>query len=202
MSAFVTAMTLPQTKVFWRMFSAACRELGIPDPERDAYRKRVMWDELKVRHMSQINRTKGFDRVMARLAVDAGDYEAAARYSSGDERSLFHLAERCAGQVMQLAERDGGAEYVTAVARQAGYAVTASGHEFWMDVAADQIAAVFKMLDTHRRRLLRKLGFTGSAAFDPGVSYSVIGEPGAIRVAVECSRTPRPAGACFRIVAA
>ena len=48
---------------------------------------------------------------------------------------------------------------------------------FWMDCPPDSLTALFAMLDTHRRRLLKKL-FDGDSAhgflgFDPSVVYAV-----------------------------
>ena len=45
--------------------------------ERESYRKAVMFEETGKRHLADLDRTGDFDKVMARFAADADDYEAA-----------------------------------------------------------------------------------------------------------------------------
>jgi len=42
--------------------------------------------------------------------------------------------------------------------------------ESWEDIPEDRLREVFMMLDTHRRRLLKKSGRAGSLSFKPGTA--------------------------------
>ena len=172
-----TALTKPQFAAYWRAATAAAREVGEP---LETYRKRVMREECGVESVKALSRTGDFDKVMLRFSVDAGDYESAAKYAVGDSLRKAVLIRICCAQVMQLLGVTYGSsqalEYLAGIIRQAnlecGYDTA-----FWMDCPPDSLTALFAMLDTHRRRLLKKLfdddsahGFLG---FDPSVVYAV-----------------------------
>ena len=58
----------------------------------EAYRKRIMREELGVDHLSDVSRTDGFDRLMCRMLKDCGDYSHALDYVGGDVKRLRYLA--------------------------------------------------------------------------------------------------------------
>ena len=172
-----TTLTKAQISAYWRAASVGARNLGEPVEE---YRKKVMLEECGLRSMKDLNRTTDFDRVMARFLADAGDYESAAKYAVGDSLRKAVLIRICCAQVMQLlgvtSSSSQALEYLAGIIRQAnlecGYDTA-----FWMDCPPDSLTALFAMLDTHRRRLLKRLfdddsahGFLG---FDPSVVYTV-----------------------------
>ena len=161
-------MTKPQTQMFWRLFSRSCQSQGIPSDERDAYRKTIMWEECHVQHLADLDCCGDFDRIMIRLALDAEDYELAARFDSGDERRMAHLVAVLAFQVMQLhgSEETEAAAYVRRVLHQAGFPCRLDGAEWWLDLPASDLMSLFQMLDTHRRRLLQSLGWSSSLKFN------------------------------------
>ena len=168
-------LTKPQTALFWRTFQKACtaQQLGT-SADRDVYRKTVMREECGVEHMSELGRTAGFDKVMLRLNLDAGDYQAAARFESGRERRMAHLVEVCAMQLMQLqglAESEALA-YVLGVIRQARFNCRLDGGVWWLDLIEEQLAALFDMLDTHRRRCLKAAGWDDGLKFSANVKYT------------------------------
>ena len=170
-------LTKAQICAYWRAASAGARNLGEPVEE---YRKKVMLEECGLRSMKDLNRTTDFDRVMARFLADAGDYESAAKYAVGDSLRKAVLIRICCAQVMQLLGVTSGSsqalEYLAGIIRQAnlecGYDTA-----FWMDCPPDSLTALFAMLDTHRRRLLRRLCDSSSIrrflSFDPSVVYGV-----------------------------
>jgi hypothetical protein len=157
-----TGITAPQTALFWRRFTAACSALSIASHDREAYRKRILREELGVEHMSEIDRTTGFDKIMRRLCIDADNYEEAWRYEVGDERRLVAMVEACAAQLMQIIggnPRD-ASSYIAVTCTQAGFPVQdANPRGYWMDMTSGMLQACFQMLDTHRRRLLRREGW-------------------------------------------
>lgn len=166
--------TQPQTKMFWRHFSKSCTDQGIPHNEREAYRKRVMKEECGADHLAELNRTSDYDKVMFRIAIDAQDYDGAARFESGRERRMAHLVEVCAAQLMQLqgvSESDALA-YVISIIQQAKFSCRTDGSIWWLDLIEGQISALFNMLDTHRRRMLKSDGCTEGLKFDATLQYA------------------------------
>ena len=102
MSSF-RPLTQNQKRLFWRAMQAACINLGLStQTERDDYRHKVLFEETKKRHFAQLNRTIDFDRVMTRLAKDAGDWQTASKFASGDEYRLAVMVKICCSQIMQL----------------------------------------------------------------------------------------------------
>ena len=179
------AMTHAQLKPFFRAVNRAASSLGIVGREAvEEYRHAVMREEVGVDHAADVDSADGYDRVMYRLALDGGDWAAAARYATGEERRMAALVESCARQVIELkavedpATRVGDAvDYVVGCLRQAGYIVsmTLTG-DWWADISANQAFQVFRMLDTHRRRLLRRLGWGGTLSFDISAAWTRDGD--------------------------
>lgn len=183
-------MTKAQLKPFFRAVNRAASAQGLVGREAvEEYRKRVMQEEVGAEHASDIDPGDGFDRVMYRLAVDGGDWAAAVRHATGEERRMAALVESCARQVIELRsvdescpfggdhggdKRDEAIAYVVGCLRQAGFLVYRSpAGEWWADISAREAFAVFRMLDTHRRRLLRSLGWSGPLSFDIAASWSL-----------------------------
>ena len=169
-------LTKPQLAAYWRSAAAAARNIGEPV---DNYRKRVMREECGVSSVKALNRTGDFDKVMARFAVDAGDYEAAGRYATADVRRMAVLVSICCAQVMQLkGEPEGStaaADYLAGIVRQAQLECGTRNGSFWLDCPPDSLLSLFQMLDTHRRRLLRGMFDPSSLrrfmGFDPAAVY-------------------------------
>ena len=180
-------MTKAQLKPYWRAVNRAASALGLVGKEAvEKYRHEVMMEEIGVEHARDVDPADGFDRVMYRLAVDAGDWSAAARFATGEERRMAHLVEQCARQVIELKAieddpffvnehteaRTHAADYIVGVLEQAGYIVTKSpSGVWWADISAAQAFQVFRMLDTHRRRILKRCGYGGTLSFDADASW-------------------------------
>lgn len=170
-------MTPKQTSLFWRTFSAACAALGIQGTEaREEYRRQVLEEEAHVSSTKLVNSTDGFDSVMARLTADAGDYLAAANYAIGDARRMSAMVCDCAIQVLLLSGSPADpADYLRGILRQSllGTSIGDSG-DVLLDVDYGSIRKVFQMLDTHRRRLLRRAGVDKPLAFQMGARKVVV----------------------------
>lgn len=158
-------ITERQAAAFWRLFGAAARNQSVPD--REAYRKRLLREELGVEHMSEIGRTRDYDRIMHRLALEAEDWTAAAHYAVADARRMAAMVADSATQVLELScvALGLGASanldplgYVSGVLRQSGMSpVRVEGSDYWLDLSPDDLMRLFQILDTHRRRLVRRL---------------------------------------------
>ena len=171
-------LTKAQISAYWRAASVAARNIG---ESVDGYRKEVMLEECGLRSIKDLNRTTDFDRVMARFLADAGDYESAAKYAVGDSLRKAVLIRICCAQVMQLLGVTSGSsqalEYLAGIIRQANLECGSDAAGFWLDCPADDLMALFHILDTHRRRLLRRLCDSSSIrrflSFDPSVVYGL-----------------------------
>ena len=176
------AVTRAQLKPFFRAVNRAASARGIVGKEAvEEYRHAVMREEVGVEHAADVDPGDGYDRVMYRLAVDAGDWAAAVRHATGEERRMAALVESCARQVVELkAVEDSATQvgdavaYVVGCLRQAGFLVcrTPAG-DWWADISARESFAVFRMLDTHRRRLLRRIGWSGPLSFDIAAAWAL-----------------------------
>lgn len=151
-------LTKKQAALFWRCLAAAAERQAVPD--REAYRKRILREELGVEHLRDVDRTEGFDRLMLRLAQDAEDWQGLAYYSVAGERRLADLVADCATQVLDLCPTIGvhPMAYVSGILSQSHLSsVRVDGSDYWLDLAPDDIARLLQILDTHRRRLVKRL---------------------------------------------
>lgn len=158
-------ITRKQAALFWRCLAAAAECQAVPD--REAYRKRVLREELGVEHLRDVDRTEDFDRLMLRLAQDAEDWRGLAYYSVAGERRLADLVADCATQVLELSVAALGLSasahldplgYVSGVLRQSAMSpIRVVGEDYWLDLAPADLARLLQILDTHRRRLIKRL---------------------------------------------
>ena len=197
-------LTPAQTASFWKCFGYTCNTLGLRDKDaREAYRKRVMRETCGKDSMKLLNRTTDFERVMVRFAEDAGDYELAVKFAcGGDEKRTAFLIEQCARQVMEIymavynaLDWGDSKEYVKDILKQSGINTRCELSGWWMDVSATLARKVLAMLDTHRRRLLRKAGWTGAVAFDPSQRFA----RDSLTKRVEALRYNPPPPSCFAV---
>lgn len=76
---------------YWRLFQQATTNLHMDPNECERYRHQVLFEEAGVAHIGDLEATSAYEKVMARMAVDAGDYELACRYATGDARRYRHM---------------------------------------------------------------------------------------------------------------
>ena len=180
-------LTKPQIAAYFRAASAAARALGEP---LDTYRKRVMKEVCNATSIKQLNRTNDFDAVMTRFAEAAADYQSACHYAVGSGRRLAVLIGAVCEQVMQLksletAETGAPAtttpaeDYLRTILNRSGNLRSNQAGGWWLDLADTHLQAVFAMLDTHRRRLIRRLNQSTSGtvplSFNLDIGYCLIG---------------------------
>ena len=180
-------LTKPQIAAYFRAAGAAARALGEP---LDTYRKRVMKEVCNATSIKQLNRTNDFDAVMTRFAEDAADYQSACHYAVGSGRRLAVLIGTVCEQVMQLkclettatgavATTTPAEDYLRTILNRSGNLRSNQAGGWWLDLTDTNLQAVFAMLDTHRRRLIRRLNNATSAtvplAFNMNVGYVLMG---------------------------
>ena len=169
-------LTKKQAALFWRSLAAAAERQAVPD--REAYRKRILREECGVEHMRDIGRTEGFDRLMLRLAQDAEDWHGLAYYSVAGERRLAELVADCATQVLDLSARDTvlPLAYLGGVLKQSAMSpIRTVGEDYWLDLAPDDLARLLQILDTHRRRLLKRAHYDRNLAYVHGRRWQLWG---------------------------
>ena len=143
-----------QRRTLFATIRQAAGELG---EQPEAYRKRVMAEELGAEHLSQVSATTGFDALMARVCRDAGDDASAIKYALGAATRLRHLIMEAA----DLLAPGNALDYVAGVMiqshtvtglAQAVLAAHLSHESFWCQLSAQQLRRVLAMLKTHIRR--------------------------------------------------
>lgn len=187
-------ITEQQRRAFWRAFSTACRTLNLSDKEaRETYRHDVLREAGGVDHLADLGRTSGYDRVMARLWQDAGDYEAAGRYIVASASRMQALCLDCAEQIIDLTGSGADAlSYLRGILRQSRLATVTD--DWALDVPESSARRVFLMLDTHRVRLLRRAGYVGPTGYRYGTSWLPCVVPPPAHVSLPAGRrhrTPR-----------
>lgn len=168
-------ITQRQVWAYWRAFGLASAALGLGAAEREEYRHRAMMEECGKGSVKDLDRTGDFDAIMARFLSDAGDYAQASRYAIGDAVRLVRMVESAAAQLSQLQGTlmTDAAAYVAGILRKAGYRIAAPVRgTYWMDIAQSDLFAVFQMLDTHRRRLIKRHGLADGSISTFGVHIS------------------------------
>ena len=180
-------LTKPQIAAYFRAAGAAARALGEP---LDAYRKRVMKEACNVTSLKQLNRTNDFDAVMTRFAEDAADYQSACHYAVGSGRRLAVLIGAVFEQVMQLKCLETTAtgtvttttpaeDYLRTILNRSGNLRSNQAGGWWLDLSDTNLQSVFAMLDTHRRRLIRRLNQSTSSSvplsFSMDIGYVLMG---------------------------
>ena len=145
-----------QIKRFWRSFSAACLQLGLSRrEEREEYRKQVLREEAGVESLRDVDGLGGFDRVMRRMCVDAGQYEKAVAYSDGDYGRMRH---HICGAVREIVGPRGNVEaYAEACARRVGVVVARGCRWDWSDCTLQQLRTILAMVRIQAARIRKRL---------------------------------------------
>ena len=150
----MTGLTQPQRRtLFAAVREAAARQGEMPE----AYRRKVMAEELGVEHLAQVSSTSGFDALMARISRDAGDLRRAAHYATQASHRLQYVI---LGAARRIAPAD-PCGYVAGVMVQSRLAPLAEtdvladrlrSGSAWRDVPVPHLRRVLMMLKTHLRR--------------------------------------------------
>jgi hypothetical protein len=157
-----------QVNMFFRAFAeawkvqAADRGKEVGDKKAmEEYRHSLILRATGQPSLTMVTRTKGFDNLMLEVCQDARMYEVAGQVELSAGLRIRARAEDC---LRQICEINGNGCLPNQAARWT-YVCHVTQHAFgtmaWQDIAEDQFDRVFMMLDTHRRRLLRKAGWVG-----------------------------------------
>jgi hypothetical protein len=167
-------LTKPQCDMFWRVFAEAWRrtaaERGLNRDDKtamEAYRHDLIRRATGRTSLKDVTRTTGFDDLLSLTCQEAELYEIAAKVELSRGRRIRERTADCLRQIVEIDGRQGmdsdGARW--------GYIAQVTMHAFgrlsWEDIPEDSFEAIFQILDTHRRRLLRRAGWRGGRNF-PG----------------------------------
>ena len=172
-------MTDKQRVAFFKVFQQACDRQCIPPGEREAWRHEIVREACGVPSLKAVGSGADFDRLMAHVSRLAESHGEAMRWGTAEGRRLAKMAEAAARQCFEiaqaipsLAERcpPDPVDYLRGVLAQAGWrdALHAEGEEWWLDLDLPRLHRLFQMLDTHRRRLLRRVPFAKWEEFPDG----------------------------------
>lgn len=142
-----------QLGLFWGLWAKAeAEELPVTASrvERDTVRRGVILRACGKISLKDVNPTTDFDRLMAAVATMAGDYQAMAYWCNASERRTAFMIGECARQIGEIAGDPKGWEYCRALFTQAALPPN------WMDIPDGLLVKCFEMLDTHRRRMLKR----------------------------------------------
>lgn len=142
-----------QQAMFWSLWSRAeSEELSVTAPrqERDTFRRGVMFRACGKISLKDVTPTGDFDRLMYAIASLAGDYQEMAYWTIAGERRTAHMIRECARQIGEINGTSNGWSYCQSVFAQARLPSS------WLDIPDNLLSATFEMLDTHRRRLLKR----------------------------------------------
>ena len=147
-------LTQPQRRTLFAAIREAARETG---EQPEAYRKRVMLEELGVEHLSAVSRAEGYDQLMARVFRDAGEDARAVKFALATSTRLRHLITEAA----QTLAPTNPLGYVAGILIQSHtvrgldqptLAARLSSDSGWMDLTDPQLRRILAMLKTHLRR--------------------------------------------------
>jgi hypothetical protein len=158
-------LTPRQLAAFWRLWSRAESESmphGADKEARETFRRAVISRACNKRSLRAVSPTGDYDRLMYEVASLASDYQAMSYWCIAAERRTAHLIGECARQIGEIAGVPRGWEYCRSLFEQAHFP------PHWEDIPQHLLDSSFQMLDTHRRRLLRRdHGWRGAEFGEP-----------------------------------
>lgn len=167
-------MTPAQNRSFFALFRRACDLHGIAPAEREEYRRRLIAEAVPASggSLTRIVGQTACDAVLRAVSIAAQSAEGVSRYAAAEGN---RLAAICEAQVRQIWEIELGmpealrpqgtsravsaAAYIRQIIRQAGWgwALTGTASQGWhLDLTLPHLHKLMQMLDTHRRRLIKR----------------------------------------------
>lgn len=149
---------------FWPLFKEAVTEnlpIGCDKATQDAFRYKLIFDSTGKDSLTHVAPGREYERLMAATAEMTNNWEARLYWCTAMERKFKHIIGICVTQIGQITSEPHAWNYVKGVLNQAHWP------DDWQDISADMLHDVFKMLDTHRRRLLKRANWQGAKHSQP-----------------------------------
>ena len=142
---------------------------------QDDYYKRVLREEAHCSSVRLIASQAAFDACLRRFAADAGDFQSAISIDDEKLKRMAYICKVMTIQIMQLNDLDPlrARAYFDGVidrSRLLG-GVRSDGADFWLDVSRSGLFTLLQILDTHLRRLKRRLFPTFPLSFDDRIKF-------------------------------
>lgn len=139
----------------WQKVEAKRDVSGQSREERDAYRHDQIMEATGKGSVLAVASGSQFEDLMVHCAMLAEDPEAAAYWCQADDRRIYNHLKACVRQCAEIQKipPDESVRYIRSVCIQAQIP------DDPMDMSVDDAKKVLFMVDTHRRRLLDRIGF-------------------------------------------
>jgi hypothetical protein len=166
-----SSLTRPQLPLFWRAFAPAwqahCSASAIDPGNRkaqDEWRHAILFQEAHVTSLADVRRGTDFDRILKRLAVEAGDYARAADMEATEAGRIRERCEACLRQIGEIRGETGNSKLETGQCWDYIKGIIGQAYQgrSWLDIPERDMDKVFMMLDTYRRSLLKRAGWRGA----------------------------------------
>lgn len=153
-----TGLTALQRRTFFVGLRPAAQEVG---EEPNDYRMRIMREELGVDSLADVSRGAGFDKLMARIWRDRGDYARALTYSMQSFSRVRHMIVEAATRIVRESGYPGTPyAYIAGVMIQSkmvkgsvpDWADKLPSENAWLDFTEPQMKRLLMMLNAHIRR--------------------------------------------------
>jgi hypothetical protein len=151
-------LTESQRRTFFAAIRPAAAEVG---ENVDDYRHQILHEELGVDSLSEVSRGAGFDKLMARIWRDRGDYAQALKYSQQSMTRVRYLLVDLATRIVRANGHSGTPyAYLAGVMVQAKmvegpvskWAERLPNESAWLDFTEPQLRRLLMMLNTYIRR--------------------------------------------------
>ena len=158
-------LSVKQLHKFWVLY-AACERENLPAcssrVDRDTFRHTLILRATGYISLRDVGPGSDFDKLMFETATAANNFTEAAYWATGNERRFVKMTAECARQIGEITGVPKPWGYIQGIFKQSNLP------DSWEDIPINRLAAVFKMVDTYRRRLLsRDFGWSGAEAERP-----------------------------------
>ena len=172
-------MTPAQNRTFFALLRRACDLHGIAPAEREEYRRRLIAEAVPASggSLTRIVGQTACDAVLRAVSIAAQSAEGVSRYATAEGNRLAAICETQIRQIWEIERPQGtsravsAAAYIRQVIRQAGWswALTGSASQGWhLDLTLTHLHKLMQMLDTHRRRLIKRAPIRREPGEKPG----------------------------------
>ena len=150
--------------LFFAYWNEACKAQGW-DVKNDTFRREYIRKAVGVPSLKSVRPGVMMNKLLAAVAVDANDWDNAIRFESAELKTWRWMLQAVMRQLGELTGKHVGWEYVQGILQHLRLP------DCLDDCPPETAATVFKMLDTHRRRILKPLRHDCGAGFDPKGFY-------------------------------
>ena len=154
--------TPSQLKMFFVRLNQARLSLGLTGPKADDYYREVLRECARCGSVKTIPSKSAFDACLERFALDTGDFSTALKIEIDKAKRYAYVIKVIVLQILQLSRIDlaSAREYFDGVLfrSRTGYGRWISEGETWyLDLPERDLLLFVQILDTHLRRLKRRL---------------------------------------------